>query len=167
MDGFTGFNQIKMHPGDEEHTAVKMPLGIYCYTVMPFGIKNARATYQCATSILFKEHLYKIMERYVDDIVVKIRNKEDHLQNLRTVLNLMRKHHLKMNLAKSFLGLSRGKFLGFIVTSKGIYLNLDKVRAIKEMQPPPKSKRPERVIGKAGLHQLLHLQLIRAMPVIF
>ena len=60
----------------------------------------------------------KIIECYVDDIIVKSRNKGNHLADLRRVFNIMRAHLLKMNPTKSFMGVASGKFLGFIVTSK-------------------------------------------------
>ena len=62
MDGFLGYNQIKMYPDDEKHTAFRTPLRVYCYTVMPFGLKNAGATYQRAMSTIFQEHLRKTVE---------------------------------------------------------------------------------------------------------
>jgi len=57
MDGFSGYNQIKMYPEDEKHTSFRTPLGVYCYTVMPFGLKNAGATYQRAMNTIFRDHL--------------------------------------------------------------------------------------------------------------
>jgi len=136
MDGFSGYNQIKMYPEDEKHTSFRTPLGVYCYTVMPFGLKNAGATYQRAMSTIFHKHLRKTVECYVDDIAVKSRDKEDHLADLKEVFDIMRTHQLKMNPTKSFLGVTSGKFLGFVVTSKGIHLDPEKIRAIQEMRPP-------------------------------
>jgi len=135
LDGFSGYNQIKMHPEDEKHTSFRTPLGVYCYTIMPFGLKNVGATYQRALSIIFCDYLQKMMECYVGDIAVKSRSKSNHLDDLRTVFNLIRAHQFKMNPTKSFLGVSSGKFLGFIVTSKGIHIDSDKVEAIQGMQP--------------------------------
>src|SRR3954466_16044499 len=120
MDGFSEYNQIKMDPDNERHTAFRTPLGVFCYTVMPFGLKNADATYQRAMDKIFSKLTRKIVECYVDDIAVKSRRKDDHLRDLREVFDLMRTHQLKMNPAKSFLGVSSGKFLGFVVTAKGI-----------------------------------------------
>ena len=57
MDGFSGYNQIKMYPDDEKHTSFRIPLGVYCYTVIPFGLKNAGATYQRAMNTIFHEHI--------------------------------------------------------------------------------------------------------------
>ena len=87
---------------------------------MPFGLKNARATYQRAMNTIFYEQIRKIVECYVDDIAVKSHTKGDHITDLKTVFNIMRAHQLKMNPTKSFFGVASGKFLGFVVISKGI-----------------------------------------------
>jgi len=141
MDGYSGYNQIKMYPDDEKHTLFRTLLGVYCYTVMPFGLKNVRATYQRAMSIIFRDHLRKTIECYVDDIAIKSRNKDNNLHDLRMVFDIMWAHQLEMNSTKSFLGVSSGKFLGFIITSKGIHRDPDKVRAIQGMQPPKTLKK--------------------------
>ena len=101
---------------------------------MPFGLKNAGATYQRAMSVIFRDHLQKTVECYIDDIAIKSRDKNDHLHDLRTMFDIMRAHQLKMNPTKSFLGVSSGKFLGFIVTSKEIHLDPNKIKAIQDMQ---------------------------------
>jgi len=131
MNGFSGYNQIKMYPDDEKHTSFRTPLGVCFYTVMPFRLKNTGATYQRAMNAIFHEHIRKTVECYVDDIVVKSRAKGGHIADLKKVLNIMRAHQLKMNPTKSFLGVANGKFLGFVVTSKGIYLDLEKVRSVQ------------------------------------
>jgi len=135
MDGFPGYNQIKMYPDDEKHTSFRMPLGVYCYTVIPFGLKNAGATYQRAMNAIFHEHIRKIVECYVDDISVKSHAKGDHIADLKTISDIMRAHQLKMNPTKSFMLEASGKFIGFDITSKGIHLNPEKVCAVQEMQP--------------------------------
>ena len=80
------------------------PLGIHCYTVMPFGLKKAGATYQSAMNAIFREHMRKTVECYVDDIAVKSHTKGDHIADLKIVFEIMRTHQLKMNPTKSFLG---------------------------------------------------------------
>ncbi|KAL4596013.1 hypothetical protein ACB092_12G133300 [Castanea dentata] len=82
MDGSSGYNQIRMNPKDEEFTAFRIPKGIYCYKVMPFGLKNANATYQRAMQKIFDSVLHKYVECYVDDLVVKTKRREDHLVDL-------------------------------------------------------------------------------------
>ena len=79
MDGSLGYNQIRMAPKDEELTAFRTPKGIYCYKVMPFGLKNAGATYQRAMQRIFDDILHKIVQCYVDDLVVKTKKRGDHL----------------------------------------------------------------------------------------
>lgn len=71
MDGFCVYNQIKIHPNDEKHTPIWTPHEIHRYMMMPVNLKNTKATYQHAMSITFCEHLHKIVECYIDDIVVK------------------------------------------------------------------------------------------------
>ena len=117
-----------MYPKDENHTCFRTPVGVYCYTVMPFDLKNIGVTYQRAMNTIFHKHIRKTIECYVDDIIVKSRDKGDHLADLRKVFDIMKAHYLKMNPTKSFLGVASCKFLGFVVTSKGINLDLEKIR---------------------------------------
>src|SRR4051812_1968805 len=89
---------------------------------------------------IFRPYIRKKIECYVDDIAVKSRHQADHLTDLREVFDVMRRHQLKMNPTKSFLGVSTRKFLGFVINSKGISLDPEKVKAIQDM-PPPRSLR--------------------------
>lgn len=98
---------------------------------MPFALKNAKVTYQQAMTVIFRNQLQKIMDCYVNDITVKNRDKEIYVKNLRTIFDLMKAHQLKINPTKSFLWVSSRKFIGFIVMSKGIHLDHDKVKAIQ------------------------------------
>ena len=141
MDGFSGYNQIKMYSKDEKHTSFRIPLGVYCYTVMPFGLKNTRATYQREMNTIFHEHIRNTVECYVDDIAVKRCDKGNHIVDLKRIFDIMRAHQLKMNPSKSFLGVASGKFLRFIVISKGIHVDLEKVLTIQEMQHPRNLKK--------------------------
>jgi hypothetical protein len=136
MDGSFGYNQIRMAPADEEKTAFRTPKGIYCYKVMPFGLKNAGATYQRAMQKIFDDMLHQHVECYVDDLVVKSKEKENHLQDLRLVFERLRRFQLKMNPLKCAFGVSSGKFLGFIVRHRGIEIDQSKIEAILKMPEP-------------------------------
>jgi len=92
MDGFSGYNHIKVHPEDEKHTSFNMLLGVYCYTVMPFGLKNTSAIYQSIMNTIFHEHICKIIEFYIDDITVKSRDRDDHLADLKREFDIMWAH---------------------------------------------------------------------------
>ena len=87
MDAYSGYNQIKMHPLDEEKTTFIRENANYCYKVMPFGLKNARATYQKLMNNMFANQIRRIMEVYVDDIVVKTMGDGDHCKDLREIFS--------------------------------------------------------------------------------
>jgi len=71
MDGFSGYNQIRMTPKDAEKTAFRTPIGNFYYTVMPFGLKNAGVTYQRTMTAIFHDIMHRELEDYMDNIVVK------------------------------------------------------------------------------------------------
>jgi len=110
MDCMAGFNQIQMAPEDQEATAYRTTEGIFCYKVMPFSLKNAGATYQRAMQTIFEDMLYKTVECYVDDLVVKSKKRVDHLRNLRQIFERLRQCQLKMNPLKCAFGVTSGKF---------------------------------------------------------
>ena len=118
MDASSGFQQIQMEPSDQEDTAFMTPSGIYCYIAMPFGLKNAGATYQRLVNMMFKEKLGDTMEVYIDDMVVKSKKTEDHLQDLKAAFDILDEYNMKLNPAKCHFGVKAGKFLGYMVTKK-------------------------------------------------
>jgi len=85
MDCTAGYNQIQMAPEDQEATAFRKPKGIFCYKVMSFGLKNAGATYQRPMQTIFDDMLYKAIECYVGDLVVKSKKRVEHIQDLRQI----------------------------------------------------------------------------------
>ena len=129
-----------MAPEDEVHIAFQTLKGIYCYKVMPFRLKNAGATYQRAMQQIFDDILHKIVQCYVDNLVVKTKKRKDHLQDLRIVFNRLRKYQLKMNPLKCTFGITSENFLGFIVQHQGIEVDQSKIDAIQRM-PEPKNLR--------------------------
>lgn len=130
MDGYSGNNQIRMHPNDAEMTAFRSPKGIFCYQVMPFGLKNVEAAYQRVITVIFKKMLGDIIECYVNDLVIKSRRRDDHLEHLKTVFDKLRQHQLKMNPLKCAFGVTSSKFLGFVVRHRGIEVEPAKMKAI-------------------------------------
>ncbi|XP_074277874.1 uncharacterized protein LOC141601485 [Silene latifolia] len=138
MDCTAGYNQIHMAPEDQEATSFRTPKGIFCYMVMSFGLKNAGATYQRAMQKIFDDMLHKMIECYVDDVVVKSKKRKDHVKDLQTVFERLRTCQLKMNPLKCAFGVTSGKFLGFVVRHRGIEIDQMKIKAIKEM-PEPKT----------------------------
>jgi len=130
MDCTAGYNQILMVPEDQKATAFRTPKGIFCYTVMPFELKNAGATYQRAMPTILDDMLHKKVECYVDDLVVKSKKKANRVQDLRLIFERLRKCQLKMNPLKCAFGVTSGKFLGFIVHNRRIEIDQSKIKAV-------------------------------------
>lgn len=97
---------------------------------MPFGLKNVSATYLRVIHKIFDDMLHKVVECYVDDLVVKSRMKTNHLKDLRNVFNCLQGYQLKMNLLKCAFGITSEKFLGFIVHHRRIEIDQSKIDAI-------------------------------------
>ncbi|XP_057954124.1 uncharacterized protein LOC131148417 [Malania oleifera] len=148
MDGFSGYNQIKMAPEDKDKTTFITLWETFCYKVMPFGLKNAGATYQRAMVTLFHDLMHKEIEVYVDDMIVKSRDEYSHVMNLRKLFKRLRKCQLKLNPEKCTVGASSGKLLGFIVSEKGIEVDPDKIKAIREMPSPKTEKEVRSFLGQ-------------------
>ena len=89
MDGFFGYNQIKIAPEDQEKTAFTCAWGTYCWNVMPFGLKNIGATYQRAMTTIFHDMMHKNMEDYVDDTLANSKRRYTHLDDLEVILYCM------------------------------------------------------------------------------
>ena len=136
MDGFSGNNQIRIAPEDQSKTTFLTPWGVFCYQVMPFGLKNARAIYQKAMVMIFHDMIHQELEVYVDDLIVKSRLKEGHIQDLKKVFERLRKYQLKLNPAKCTFGVTSGKLLGFLISQKGIEIDPSKIKAILKMPVP-------------------------------
>ena len=105
-----------MHPPNVEQTSFIMDKGLYCYKVMPLGLKNTGATYQRLVNKMFKEMIGKKMEVYIDDILVKSLKAADHIAHLEEAFGILRKHRVMLNPSQCIFGISSGKFLGFLVT---------------------------------------------------
>lgn len=83
IDAYSGYNQILMHLEDQEKTTFIIGRGIYCYKVMPLGLKNAGAIYQRLVNKMFADFIGDTMKVYIDDMIVKLLKKQDHLEHLR------------------------------------------------------------------------------------
>ncbi|MCA8824161.1 reverse transcriptase family protein [Escherichia coli] len=136
MDAFSGYNQILMHPDDQEKTAFITERGIFCYKVMPFGLKNAGATYQRLVNKMFADYLGDTMEVYIDDMLVKSLLAEQHLDHLRQAFEVLQKYSMKLNPTKCSFGVASGKFLGYMVTQRGIEANLDQIWSVMNIPSP-------------------------------
>jgi hypothetical protein len=147
LDAFSGYHQIKMAKEDEEKTAFITPCGVYYCVGMPFGLKNAGATFQRLMRKALGAQMGRNAEAYVDDIVVKTREGHTFIEDLEETFANLSKVNIKLNPAKCAFGIPSGKLLGFLVSHRGIEVSPDKVKAIKEMHPPRNLKEMQRLVG--------------------
>jgi len=136
LNAYSGYNQIPMYGPDKSKTAFTTDRANFCYEVMPFGLKNAGATYQRLMDRVFRGQIGRSVEVYVDDMVVKSQTALDHARDLREVFHQVRKYNMRLNPEKCVFRVPAGKFLGFMLTARGIEANPDKCAAITEMRSP-------------------------------
>ena len=165
MDVFSGYNQIKMKEEDQEKTSFVTSHGLFCYKVMPFGLKNAGATYQRLMNKMFTHQLERNVQVYVDDMLVKSMRENDHLNDLQKTFNTLRSYNMKLNPSKCVFGVTAGKFLGFMVSQRGIEVNPEKVRAILEIESPRTVKAVQSLNGKvAALNRFVLKATDKCLP---
>jgi len=124
-----------MKESDQLATSFITPFGMYCYVTMPFGLRNAGATYQRCTLHMFGKHIGSTVKAYVDDIVVKSKQRGDLIQDLEIAFSCLRANKINLNPKKCVFGVPQGMLLGYIVSQCGIEANLEKVSAIMRMGP--------------------------------
>ena len=105
-----------MDEDDQEKTSFVTSQGLYYYKVMPFRLKNARATYQRLVNCLFSYQIRMSVEVYVDDILVKSKDEANNLDDLKETFSTLRKYNMKLNPAKCVFAIASRKFLGFMVS---------------------------------------------------
>ena len=120
LDAFSSYNQIKMNPRDESKTTFMTETSSYYYKVMPFGLKNAGATYQRLMDKVLAPMLGRNVQAYVDDMVVTSHERGQHAGDLEELFATISKYRLKLNPEKCVFGVEAGKFLGFMLTKRGI-----------------------------------------------
>ena len=114
---------------------------------MSLGLKNTGAIYQRLVNKVFANLIKKTMEVYMDDMLVKSLQKEDHVTDLREMFALLRKYNMKLNPAKCAFGVGPGTFLGFMVNNRGTEVNPSKVQALLDLHSPRTVKDIQKLIG--------------------
>jgi hypothetical protein len=165
LDAYSGYHQIKMKESDQLATSFITPFGMYCYVTMPFGLRNAGATYQRCMQHVFGEHIGPTVEAYVDDIIVKTKQADDLVNDLDVAFKCLRAKNIKLNPEKCVFGVPRGMLLGFIVSKHGIEANLEKITAITKMGPIRDLKGIQRITGcLAALSRFISRLGEKALP---
>jgi hypothetical protein len=147
LDAYSRYHQIKMKEFDQLATSFIMSFGMFCYVTMPFGLRNAGATYQRCMQHVFGDHIGRTTEPYVDDIVVKTRKVDNLVSDLRVAFDCLRANRVKLNPEKCVFGVPRRMLLGYIVSQRGIEPNPEKVVALERMGPIRNLKGVQKVLG--------------------
>jgi hypothetical protein len=136
LDCFSGYHQIWLHAEDEEKTSFITPFGTYWYLRMPEGLCNTGPTFYRMIKAVLKDQVDRNVLPYVDDIFITSKKKENYISDLAETFTNMCKAGLKLNPEKCVFGITRGKILGCLVSTKGTRANPDKIKAITQMRPP-------------------------------
>ena len=132
---------------------------------MLFGLKNAGATYQRLMNKMFAHQIGRNVQVYVDDMLVKSRREDDHLDDIRETFDTLHSYNIKLNSSKCVFEVTTGKHLGFIMSQRGIEVNPDKIRAIIEMAPPRNVKEVQSINGKvAALNRFVSRETNKCLP---
>ena len=129
-----------MDEANQKKTSFITSQGLFCYKIMTFGLKNVGETYQRLVNHMFRPQIGWNVEVYVDDMLVKSLDEKKHLDDLQETFDTLRQYNMKLNPSKCAFGVSLGKFLGFMVSQKGIKMNPNKIQAILNMEPPKNVK---------------------------
>jgi hypothetical protein len=147
LDAYSGYHQIAMCIEDQLATSFITPFDMYCYQMMPSGLKNAGATFQRCMRCVFGELIGRIIDAYVDDIVVKSKKTGDLVPDLTEVFAKLRQHGVKLNPDKCVFGVPRGMLLGIVVSERDTEANPEKISAIMDMGLIKNLKGVQRVTG--------------------
>ncbi|XP_075515931.1 uncharacterized protein LOC142550751 [Primulina tabacum] len=165
MDAYQGYHQSPLAEEDQDKVSFITSEGTFCYVVMPFGLKNAGATYQRLMDKVFSAQVGRNVEVYVDDILIKSKNSADLIEDLRETFATLRSYGLKLNPQKCTFGVRSGKFLGYMVTERGIEANPEKVKVIQSMTPPGNLQEVQKLAGRiAALSRFISRAAHRSLP---
>ncbi|GJW84784.1 reverse transcriptase domain-containing protein [Tanacetum coccineum] len=165
LDAYKGYHQIQMAKEDEEKTAFITSQGIFCYTKMPFGLRNAGATYQRLVDKAFHKQIGRNLEVYVDDLVIKSRTEDEIVRDIEETFKTLREINMKLNPKKCTFGVEEGMFLGYKVNSKGLKVCPDKVDAVLSLPSPKCLKDVQKLNGKlASLNRFLAKSAEKSLP---
>nr|GEY79560.1 reverse transcriptase domain-containing protein [Tanacetum cinerariifolium] len=165
LDAYKGYHQIQLAESDEEKIAFHTGQGVYCYTKMPFGLKNAGATYQRLMYKAFESQMGRNIEVYVDDLVVKSHTEAKMVRDIEETFQTLRKINMKRNPKKCSFGLAEGVFLGYVVTLEGIKPCSDKTTVVLQLPSPQTIKDVQSLNRKlASLNRFLSKSAEKSLP---
>jgi hypothetical protein len=153
MDLRAGYHQIRLAPGEEFKTTFQTHSGHWEYTVMPFGLAGAPATFLGAMNNTLQPLLHKCVIVFFDNILVYSRSLPEHLHHLKQVLQLLQRDHWQVKKSKCSFGQQRVAYLGHVIDSKGVASDPDKIQKVANWPTPSNSKDVRSFLGLAGYYR--------------
>ena len=154
-----------MNEDDQERTSFVTNQGLFYDKVMPFELKNIGATYQRLMNKMFTHQIGRKVQVYVDNMLVKSLRENDHIDDLRETFDTFRSYNMKLNPSKCVFEVTAGKFLGFMVSERGIKVNSEKVQTIMELEPPRTVKEVQSLNGKiAAINRFVSKATDKCLP---
>ena len=165
LDCYSGYHQIWLWKEDKPKTSFITPFETYCYVRMPEGLKNAGGSFSRMTTKVTGDQWGRNVLTYVNDIIVQSTKKEDHIADLRETFINFRRAGLKLNPEKSIFRIEKGKFLGCLVSRKGIEANPTQIEAVLQMEPSTNKKAVQRLTGHlAALNRIISRSPEKSLP---
>jgi hypothetical protein len=165
LDCYLGYHQIWMKKEDEPKKSFITPSGTYCYLRMPEGLKNVVGSFSRMTAKVLHSQIGRNVLTYVDDIIVKRTKQSNHVADLQESFANFRRAGLKLNPDKCVFRVKKGKFLGCLVSTKGIEANPSKIEAILRMEPRKSRKGAQRLPGRlASLNRFISRSVESVRP---
>ena len=153
LDLAMGYHQVELDPNDKEKTAFSTPFGLFQYTVMPFGLATAPATFMCLMTIVFSGMLYSTCFAYLDDIIIFGCMFNEHLKRLDLALRRLKNANLKLKPSKCSFGQRSVTFLGNIISDKRISTDPEKLKRIQTWPQPRNQGDMRTFLGYASYYQ--------------
>lgn len=153
LDLASGFHQIEMHENSIQKTAFNTDKGHFEFRRMPFGLKNAPATFQRLMNFVLRDYINKICLVYLDDIIILGTSLQEHIQNIRKIFSKLKEHNLKLQLDKSEFLQKEVAYLGHVVSSEGVKPNPAKIQAVQDFPIPKTPKEIKTYLGLLGYYR--------------
>ncbi|GJV01806.1 putative reverse transcriptase domain-containing protein [Tanacetum coccineum] len=153
IDLRSGYHQLRVREEDIPKTAFRTRYGHYEFQVMPFGLTNARAVFMDLMNRVCKPYLDKFVIVLIDDILIYLKNKQEHEEHLKLILELLKKEELYAKFSKCEFWIPKVQFLGHVIDSKGIHVDPAKIESIKDWAPPKSPTKIRQFLGLVGYYQ--------------